>query len=340
MLDFSRKDYSKEELLRIMASDDPEILQALFSQARKIRKEVQGNKIFAYGFVYFTTYCRNNCNFCYYRNSNKIERYRKNKDEVLAISKSLIDSGVNLIDLTMGEDPQYHAEDFETVCQIIKEIKEVYDTPVMISPGVVNHNIIDKFAEAGADFYALYQETHNRELYAKMRVGQDYDARMNAKLYAKEKGIYIEEGLLAGIGETSEDIVDSLLTMGEIGARQVRVMSFIPQEGSPMENCKTPDRIEEQKIIALMRLLYPGALIPASLDVDGIRGLKDRINAGANLITSIIPPKSGFMGVAHSTMDVDEGGRTVEEAASILDEMGLRIASKEEYEAFLRQVRP
>lgn len=340
MLDFSRKDYSKEELLRIMASDDPEILQALFSQARKIRKEVQGNKIFAYGFVYFTTYCRNNCNFCYYRNSNKIERYRKNKDEVLAISKSLIDSGVNLIDLTMGEDPQYHAEDFETVCQIIKEIKEVYDTPVMISPGVVNHNIIDKFAEAGADFYALYQETHNRELYAKMRVGQDYDARMNAKLYAKEKGIYIEEGLLAGIGETNEDIVDSLLTMGEIGARQVRVMSFIPQEGSPMEDCKTPDRIEELKIIALMRLLYPGALIPASLDVDGIRGLKDRINAGANLITSIIPPKSGFMGVAHSTMDVDEGGRTVEEAASILDEMGLRIASKEEYEAFLRQVRP
>ncbi|WP_251613676.1 methylornithine synthase PylB [Senimuribacter intestinalis] len=340
MLDFSRKDYSKEELLRIMASDDPEILQALFSHARKIRKEVQGNKIFAYGFVYFTTYCRNNCNFCYYRNSNKIERYRKNKDEVLAISKSLIDSGVNLIDLTMGEDPQYHAEDFETVCQIIKEIKDVYDTPVMISPGVVNHNIIDKFAEAGADFYALYQETHNRELYAKMRVGQDYDARMNAKLYAKEKGIYIEEGLLAGIGETSEDIVDSLLTMGEIGARQVRVMSFIPQEGSPMEDCKTPDRIEELKIIALMRLLYPSALIPASLDVDGIRGLKDRINAGANLITSIIPPKSGFMGVAHSTMDVDEGGRTVEEAASILDEMGLRIASKEEYEAFLRQVRP
>ena len=340
MLDFSRKDYSKEELLRIMASDDPEILQALFSHARKIRKEVQGNKIFAYGFVYFTTYCRNNCNFCYYRNSNKIERYRKNKEEVLAISKSLIDSGVNLIDLTMGEDPQYHAEDFETVCQIIKEIKQNYHTPVMISPGVVEHHIIDKFAEAGADFYALYQETHNRELYARMRVGQDYDERMNAKLYAREKGIYIEEGLLAGIGETSEDIVDSLLTMGEIGARQVRVMSFIPQEGSPMEHCQTPDRIEELKIIALMRLLYPKALIPASLDVDGIRGLKDRINAGANLITSIIPPKSGFMGVAHSTMDVDEGGRTVEEAAAILNEIGLSIATKDEYEAFLRQVKP
>ena len=77
--------------------------------------------------------------------------------------------------------------------------------------------------------------------------------------------------------------------------------------------------------------------IPASLDVDGISGLKDRINAGANLITSIIPPRSGFMGVAHNTMDVDEGGRTVEEAASILNGMGLRIATTDEYKEFLEK---
>ncbi len=300
---------------------------------------MQGNKIFAYGFVYFTTYCRNNCNFCYYRKSNGIERYRKKADEILEISKSLIDSGVNLIDLTMGEDPAYHEEGFDTLAQIVRTIKEEYDTPVMVSPGVVDKEIIDKLADAGADFYALYQETHNRRLFSQLRVGQDYDERMNAKLYAKEKGMFIEEGLLAGVGESEEDIADSLLIMGEIGARQVRVMSFIPQEGSPMESCRTPDRMEELKIIALMRHLYPTALIPASLDVDGIKGLKDRINAGANLITSIIPPKSGFMGVAQNTMDVDEGGRTVKEAAAILDEMGLRIAEKDEYRDFLREVK-
>lgn len=62
-----------------------------------------------------------------------------------------------------------------------------------------------------------------------------------------------------------------------------------------MEGCSTPDRMLELKIIALMRILYPEALIPASLDVDGIDGLENRINAGANLITSIIPPRSGFM---------------------------------------------
>lgn len=296
---------------------------------------MSGDKIFAYGFVYFSTYCRNNCNFCYFRRSNKIERYRKSEEEILHLSEALIRSGVNLIDLTMGEDIAYHNEEFETVIRIIKHIKESFNTPVMISPGVVPDKIIEKFAKAGTDFFAVYQETHNRELFERLRVGQSYDERMHAKLYAKECGINIEEGLLAGVGESSSDIADSLITMGEIGARQVRVMSFVPQKGSPMAGCQSPERIKELKIIALMRLLYPLALIPASLDVDGIAGLKDRINAGANLITSIIPPASGLMGVAHSTMDVDTGGRTIEEAAAVLGEMNLRIATAEEFRAFI-----
>lgn len=326
---------TKKEIIQVLETEDGEELSRLFAEARKTRNEQQGNKIFAYGFVYFTTYCRNNCNFCYYRRSNDIERYRKTKEEILDTSKALIDSGVNLIDLTMGEDPLYHKEAFESVAEIIRIIKTEYDTPVMISPGVVSSDVIDKLNDAGADWYAVYQETHNRELFEKLRVGQSYDERMNAKLYARKKGMKIEEGILAGVGETTADIADSLLLMGEIGAQQVRVMSFVPQEGSPMEKNATPDRMLELKIIALMRLFYPKALIPASLDVDGIDGLEDRINAGANLITSIIPPKSGFMGVAHNTLDVDEGGRTVEEAKQILRKMGLRVATKEEYREYI-----
>jgi len=324
----------REEIIRILKCEDEKEIKALFERASVIRRQVQGDKIFAYGFVYFTTYCRNNCNFCYFRRSNEIGRYRKTEDEIMALSKALVDSGVNLIDLTMGEDPLYHKEGFETVLRIIRKLKDM-GTSVMISPGVVPDEIIDKFKDAGADIFALYQETHNRELYKKLRKDQDYDERMHAKLHARDCGMFIEEGILSGVGETPGDVADSLITMGEIGARQVRVMSFVPQPGSPMENVRTPDRTEELKIIALMRILYPNALIPASLDVDGIAGLKERIDAGANLITSIIPPKSGLMGVANSVMDVDEGGRTVEEASEILGSMGLRIATHEEFIEFL-----
>jgi len=331
--------FNKEEIVDLLATEDETRINALFALAREKRNENTDNKIFTYGFVYFTTWCRNDCAFCYFRKSNDIDRYRKSNEEVLELSKSLADSGVNLIDLTMGEDPKYHREKFKTVNALIRDIKGQTGRPVMISSGVVSREEINNFADSGAEWYALYQETHNRDLFEKLRLDQDYDQRMQAKLYAKECGMLIEEGLLSGVGESYEDIADSVIEMGTIGASQVRVMSFIPQKGSPMENVKTPGRMRELKIIAIMRIMYPKALIPASLDIDGIAGLKDRIDAGANLVTSIIPPKTGLAGVAQSTKDVDDGGRTVEEVSSILETMGLRIASNEEYDGYLERLK-
>ena len=329
---------TREEIIAYL-KDDGAKTENLFQLARDQRKEYFGDKIFLYGFVYFSTWCRNNCNFCYFRKANPIERYRKSCEEVIEIAHQLAESGVNLIDLTMGEDATYHADGFETLQNIVEQLKTEWDIPVMISPGVISMHLIERFAELGTDWYALYQETHNQELFKKLRVNQDYHERMAAKLYARQKGMLIEEGLLAGIGETVEDIADSLMIMGEIGASQIRVMSFVPQPGSPMENLEASDRDMELKIIALMRLLYPHALIPASLDVDGIKGLKSRIDAGANVVTSIIPPKTGLMGVAQSKMDVDEGGRTAKEVREILKGMGLRAAETEEYKEYLEQLR-
>lgn len=331
--------FSKEQIISILESDNSQEAEDLFAEARNVRQNNFGKKIFMYGFVYFTTWCRNDCTFCYYRKSNQIERYRKTREEVLSLSGELAKSGVHLLDLTMGEDLQYHREDFESVVDIIKHIKGELGLPVMISPGVVSDAIVKKIAEAGTDWYALYQETHNRKLFESLRIGQSFDARMHAKLFAAEQGMLIEEGLMSGIGESYEDIADSLIKMGEIGAGQMRVMSFVPQKGSPMENVKTPDRMIELKTIALMRIMYPWALIPTSLDVDGIAGLEGRLNAGGNVVTSIIPPRTGLAGVAQNSMDVDEGGRTVDEVKKILEPMGLEAASAEEYSKYLEELK-
>lgn len=325
----------KNEIIQLLSISDQEEHEALYKAARETREKIFANKIFLYGFVYFSNWCRNDCQFCYYRKSNDIVRYRKDPVEIMDVVGRMADSGVHLIDLTMGEDLLVHQDHFKSVLSLIQEVKKTTDLPVMISPGVVEPGLIDQFAEMGVEWYALYQETHNRALFEKLRINQSYDERMKAKCYAKEKGMLIEEGILAGAGETLEDIADSMLEMGRIGAAQMRVMSFVPQQGSPMENRETPERELELKIIGILRLMYPGALIPASLDVEGIDGLKVRMNAGANLITSIIPPHSGLMGVAQNSMDVDEGGRTVEEAAVILAEMGLEPATAAAYRRYI-----
>lgn len=326
---------NRNEIIDLLRIDNPVEVEELFTLARKEREKGFQNKIFMYGFVYFSTWCRNDCNFCYYRKSNPIGRYRKEPEEILDIAKKLTESGVHLLDLTMGEDMGYRDDKFSRLADMTGMIRDCTGLPVMLSPGLIEDREIEQLAEMGAEWYALYQETHNRELYSRLRFDQDYDQRMHAKLYAKEKGMLIEEGILVGVGETAEDIADSLLEMGRIGASQMRVMSFVPQKGIPMERVQKPSPLLEEKIIAVMRLMYPEVLIPASLDIDGIKGLEDRLNAGANVITSIIPPKTGLAGVAQNSMDVDDGGRTVEEAGRILAKMGLEAATAQAYREYL-----
>lgn len=330
---------SREELLILLRSEDTSVLDELFAAARDVRTHYFGNKVFLYGFVYFSTYCRNNCSFCFYRRDNgeHAVRYRKNREEVLEIAKGLAESGVHLIDLTLGEDPVLHKEQFATMLDLVDDIHDVANRPVMISPGVISDELIEAFARRNAEFYALYQETYNRELFAELRLEQDFDERMHAKIKAKECGMFIEEGLMTGLGETPEDLADALLAIQKLGASQVRVMTFVPQAGTPMAEYEPHNSVMEQKIIALMRLMNPKALIPASLDVEGIDGLESRINAGCNVVTSIIPPTAGLAGVAQSTKDVNEGYRTVAGVTPRLEALGMRVATAKEFKDWLKE---
>lgn len=89
--------------------------------------------------------------------------------------------------------------------------------------------------------------------------------------------------------------------------------------------------------IALMRLVFPQRLIPASLDVGGHAELHHKLAAGANVVTSLIPPGQGLAGVAQCTLDIEDGKRTVAGIKSILRENGLEAASCQEYHAWLNQ---
>ena len=305
--------------------------QLIYAAARKVRSKYFDNKVFLYGFVYFSTYCQNHCSFCFYRTENmEPPRYRKNLQEVVETAQKLKESGVHLIDLTTGDDP-YYTKHPERLADIVSAVKEKTGLGVMVSPGLLDENGIKLIAQAGADWYALYQETHTRALFDKLRLGQSFDMRINAKIKAREYGMLVEEGLLTGVGDTVEDRVKSYEKMNELNASQVRTMTYIEQNGAPLKGKSISEYQDELLSIAVMRLLFPDILIPASLDVEGLKGLKKRIMAGANVVTSIIPPKSGYAGVANSSQDIDEGYRTVSGIQDTLIECGVCAATTEEY---------
>lgn len=325
---------TKKEIRFLLDLRDEADLDRFFRTAREIRYRYFGEAIFLYGFVYFSTWCQNDCIFCRYRKSNPLaKRYRKDPREIIEIACRLAESGVHLIDLTMGEDPFFYRNDEGGKClvDLVKVVKAQTDLPVIVSPGAIPRKMLSALYAAGAEWYACYQETHSRKLFRRLRPNQGYDERLRRKKEARQIGFLIEEGILTGAGDSSDDIVTSLRAMKTMRAQQIRVMTFVPQEGTPLENVPPPSPRRELMIIALMRLLFPDRLIPASLDVGGIGGLQNRLLAGANVVTSLIPPNAGLVGVSQSALDIDEGYRTVKGVSRVLEKMGLKMATQEEY---------
>lgn len=332
---------SVDEIFELMSATGREDLDTLFAAARRVRDKEFGKKIFTYGFVYFSTYCKNNCTFCYYRTSNSgIDRYRKSKEEIVQLSASLQDAGINLSDLTMGEDPLMYKDGYKNLLDIISAVHDEVGINIMASPGALPHDMFTKVRDAGADWYACYQETYNRELFNSLRLNQSYDDRRNQKIWAMEAGLLAEDGMMIGLGESVRDRAETIAEMSSLGCGQVRAMTFVPQTGTPMQDFTPYDSTEELKAIAIMRLLNPDKLIPCSLDVEGIAGLKTRINAGANVVTSIVPPSKHLAGVAQHELDIENGNRSVEHVFEMLEDMGHHHASSAEYRSFLEAHRP
>ena len=323
----------KGEIVFLLGLTQKSQIDAVFETARKLRYRHFGDRVFLYGFIYISTFCRNQCNFCYYRSANALPvRYRRAASDIIEAAQSLAESGVHLIDLTLGEDPQYFQDQsFEPFIRLVKAVRQATDLPIMASPGVVPADVLPGLAQAGVSWYACYQETHNRDLFKRLRPGQSYAARLENKELAGKLGLLIEEGLLCGVGESAEDIADSIVVMRFMEASQMRAMSFVPQQGTPMQSWKRPDSLQEMLIIAVLRLAFPDRLIPATLDVAGLAGLHNRLEAGANVVTSLVPPGFGLAGVAQNSLDIADARRTTANILLELEKLGLQSASTEDY---------
>lgn len=331
---------AEPELGRLLEArgDEAEIV---YAAAREQRARHWGDVVFLYGFVYFSTYCRNGCSFCLYRAGNAASpRYRKSPDEVVAVCRELAASGVVLIDLTMGEDPQVHDEPgFAGLLTLVGAVRDAVELPLMVSPGILPEQTLRALRRCGADWYALYQETHTPELYERLRVGQPFEARVAARSAAARAGLLVEDGMLTGVGDGPADRARAIAAMRRAGSAQVRVMSLVPQAGTPLAGAVPPDREAELLSIAVLRLAMPERLIPASLDVEGIGGLRCRLQAGANVVTSLVPPGSGLLGVSRAELGIEEGERTVAGVVPHLSALGLRPGSVAEYGRFLAEAR-
>ena len=285
----------RDEIIRLLRTQDPTELEALFSEANTIRQANLRDFFCIHGIVEFSSYCARNCHYCgLRRDSGDAGRYRMSASEIVgAVEDAVNRRGYKLIVLQSGDD-FYYTDNM--LVDIVRRIKERCKVFIFMSVGERSLECYKKMKAAGASGVLFRFETSSSELYNSIHPGQSYDERIAYLKEMKGMGYYVASGFLIGLpGQNLEGIADDIITMKSLGVNMVTVGPFIPSENTPMSGRPAGDAMTTLKVIAIARLLMPKAKIPVTTALETIESEEGRrlgLSSGANsLMFNLTPEK-------------------------------------------------
>ena len=282
----------REELLFLLNNIDDENKELLIKRADETRRKYYKDSVYLRGLIEFTNICSRHCRYCGIRADNKnADRYRLTKEQILSCAHIGEKLGYKTFVLQGGEDP-YFTDDIMT--DIISTIKEKHpDCAITISLGERSYESYEKMFKAGADRYLIRHETASRKLYEKLHPNASFDNRRKCLYDLRKIGYQIGSGFMIGLpGQTNKDLVEDLIFVKELNPEMCGIGPFIPQKDTPLKDEKGGTLEDTITMLAILRLLLPDCLIPATTSLGTIHplGREMGLKAGANVVMPNLSP--------------------------------------------------
>lgn len=280
-------------LRELLLTSDQNLRDALLSAARATALKQFGNKIFIRGLIEFTNYCKNDCYYCGIRCSNvSAERYRLTKEQILSCCQTGHQLGFRTFVLQGGEDPFFSDA---VMVDIITAIKSAYpDCAITLSIGERSYESYKAMFAAGADRYLLRHETADAEHYALLHPAKlSLTNRLECLQMLRKIGYQVGTGFMVGSPfQTIDNIIEDLLFIQEFKPHMIGIGPFIPHHDTPFHDKKAGSLEQTLRLIAILRLMLPKALIPATTALGTIApdGREQGILAGANVVMPNLSP--------------------------------------------------
>ncbi len=166
------KGLTHREASVLLACDNKDKIEEMYSLARKIKEDFYGNRIVMFAPLYLSNYCVNGCVYCPYHHQNKhIPRKKLTQEEIRREVIALQDMGHKRLALETGEDPvnnpiEYVLESIKTIYSIKHKNGAIRRVNVNIAATTVEN--YRKLKDAGIGTYILFQETYHKESYEKL----------------------------------------------------------------------------------------------------------------------------------------------------------------------------
>jgi len=279
-----------ERLVPLLDSEGDEE-KLLLQEADRLRARTMGDAVHLRGLIEFSNYCRKNCRYCGLRKENlKLERYRLSSEEIIKTATKAERIGYKTVVLQSGEDLYFSSE---RVADIVREIKSKTELAVTLSLGERDRSTYSAWRNAGADRYLLRIETTDAKIFAKLHPDDDLDERKRCLYILKELGFQLGSGVMAGLpGQDAASLAMDVIWLRGLGAEMIGVGPFIPHPGTPLKDEKGGTLRQTLRLIAVLRLVFPYAHIPATTAMGSLDplGREKALQAGANVMMPNITP--------------------------------------------------
>ena len=267
---------------------------ALMAAARAERRRVYGDTVFLRGLIEFTNYCSNDCYYCGIRASNRAAvRYRLDEAAILAAVETVVRAGLGTVVLQGGEDPLWTCGRLEA---LVREIRGAHpDLAITLSVGEHPAACYQALRAAGADRYLLREETADPRHYALLHPPhQQLATRLRALADLRAAGYQVGGGFMVGSpGQSPRELLADLRYLQQLRPEMIGIGPFLHHHETPFAAAPDGDLRLTLRLVALLRLLLPSALLPATtaLATASEAGRVAGLNAGANvLMPNFTPP--------------------------------------------------
>ncbi|MDN3018368.1 biotin synthase BioB [Paenibacillus sp. BSR1-1] len=305
---------TKEEAKEILAVNDDEVL-ALVHAAYEIRRHFYGKKVKLNLIINAKSgLCPEDCGYCSQsiKAKTEIDRYTLiSKQTIVEGAKEAKKNKIGTYCIVMsGRRPTNNEVD--TVITAVEQIKqEVEQIKVCACLGLVTEDQAVKLKAAGVDRFNHNINTSANH-HANITTTHDYDDRIHTIENLKKAGISPCSGVICGMGETDDDIVEMAFALKELDADSIPVNFLHPIKGTKLEDLDDLTPMRCLKILALFRFVNP----TKEIRISGGReyNLRSLQNLGLFIANSI------FVG-DYLTTD----GQAAKEDYQLIEDLGFEI---------------
>jgi len=184
-----------EETAVLLSAESPEMVEEILDAARRLKRDVYGNRIVLFAPVYVGNACVNDCLYCAFRRSNRAV-VRRTLDEDLLRQQivALENKGHKRLILVFGEHPRYDAEFVAKCVRLVYATKSGHGEirRLNINAAPLDHEGYAVVKAAGIGTYQVFQETYHHATYRRVHPPGtpkgDYLWRLDALARAMEAG--------------------------------------------------------------------------------------------------------------------------------------------------------